>query len=463
MAYNVFNRSRMQPQMAVPGGSMRQGIVNPSRMGPPQIGVDGGSMRQGIVSAPTMREALMQTQPQQNVAEILSQGLPEMMPDLGGATSAASRQRQIADMLLQGAQSQDNTSIAGGLSQLGQAFLARRAGQKADTAETEAQSIQSLLVKQAMEGDQASIAQLLAGDPAAAINYKTQMDATKKADQRYTTEYADTRADRAEDVGYRDTVYGDSRTDRAEDLGYRDTQAAETARQFGLNYGLGLRGVQAAEGKAAAEAEALKNPPPNVDDEASFRREYNSITSGFRDVQSSYGRIKATDATTPAGQLSLVYQYMKMLDPGSTVMQGEQASASNAAGVPEKVKNLYNSIIGGKPLSANQVTDFTNQADLLYARSLQDYDQARKTYEGLANEYGFAVSRTVPDLATNRTNPNDRFKGGLDTPRPPPAPSPPDGWDDSDVPWADTWANMSEADRALFMTPQTGVTTRTRF
>jgi hypothetical protein len=161
--------------------------------------------------------------------------------------------------------------------------------------------------------------------------------------------------------------------------------------------------VEAAEGKAAAEAEALKNPPPNVDDEASFRREYNSITSGFRDVQSSYGRIKATDATTPAGQLSLVYQYMKMLDPGSTVMQGEQASASNAAGVPEKVKNLYNSIIGGKPLSANQVTDFTNQADLLYARSLQDYDKARTTYEGLANLYGYAPARVVPDFATGRT------------------------------------------------------------
>jgi hypothetical protein len=155
----------------------------------------------------------------------------------------------------------------------------------------------------------------------------------------------------------------------------------------------------------AAEAEAAAGPEINVDDEASFRREYNSITSGFRDVQSSYGRIKATDATTPAGQLSLVYQYMKMLDPGSTVMQGEQASASNAAGVPDRVKNLYNSIIQGKPLSAAQVTDFTNQADRLYVRSLQDYDQARTTYEGLAGMYGFDAARTVPDLATGRAVP----------------------------------------------------------
>jgi hypothetical protein len=139
-------------------------------------------MRQGIVSAPTMREALMQTQPQQGVAEILSQGLPEMMPDLGGATSSASRQRQIADMLLQGAQSQDNTSIAGGLSQLGQAFLARKAGQKADTAEDKQREMASLLMQQAMQGGeqgQASLQQLLTQNPDAAMQYLIQANAPK--------------------------------------------------------------------------------------------------------------------------------------------------------------------------------------------------------------------------------------------------------------------------------------------
>ena len=182
MAYTGinFNRARMPA---------RQGIIDPSRMGPPQIGVDGGSMRQGIVSAPTMREALMQTQPQQNVAEILSQGLPEMMPDLGGATSAASRQRQIADMLLQGAQSQDNTSIAGGLSQLGQAFLARKAGQKADTAEDKQREMASLLMQQAMQGGeqgQASLQQLLTQNPEAAMQYAMQVNAPAPPPEAYT-------------------------------------------------------------------------------------------------------------------------------------------------------------------------------------------------------------------------------------------------------------------------------------
>ncbi len=143
---------------------------------------------QGVMQAPsTMREALMQTQPQQGVAEILSQGLPEMMPDLGGATSSASRQRQIADMLLQGAQSQDNTSIAGGLSQLGQAFLARRAGQKADTAEDKQREMASLLLQQAMgQGpeSQAARAQLFADSPAALIAQSDAQQAAAQATQQ---------------------------------------------------------------------------------------------------------------------------------------------------------------------------------------------------------------------------------------------------------------------------------------
>jgi hypothetical protein len=144
---------------------------------------------QGVMQAPTtMREALMQQSgPQQGVAEILSQGLPEMMPDLGGATSAASRQRQIADMLLQGAQSQDNTSIAGGLSQLGQAFLARRAGQKADTAEDKQREMASLLMQQAMgQGpeSQAARAQIFADSPAALIAQYDAQQAAQAEQQR---------------------------------------------------------------------------------------------------------------------------------------------------------------------------------------------------------------------------------------------------------------------------------------
>lgn len=146
MGYNGinFDRARMAP---------RSGIIDPSRMGPPQVAVPEGSMRQAIVQ---------QSDAPQSVAEILSASNPAMAsPDLMGAQTAAGRQRQIADMLMQGVQNQDNTSLAGGLSQLGQAFIARGATKKADKAEAEAQSVQSLLMQQALAGDRNAQAQIM--------------------------------------------------------------------------------------------------------------------------------------------------------------------------------------------------------------------------------------------------------------------------------------------------------------
>ena len=135
MGYNGinFDRARMPA---------RQGIIDPSRMGPPQVAVPGGSMRQAIV-----QQAMgpQQSGPQ-SVAEILSQS----PGDLGGATNAADRQRQIADMLMQGANSRQATDLVTGFSKLGEAFIARGAGKRADKAEAKRDEVASLLMQQAL-------------------------------------------------------------------------------------------------------------------------------------------------------------------------------------------------------------------------------------------------------------------------------------------------------------------------
>ncbi len=110
--------------------------------------------------------------PPQSVAEILSQGLPEMMPDLGGASSTADRKREIADLLTQRAMGRNATSIGTGLAQLGEAFIARGATKRADEAETTRDSITRDLLATAMGGgpDAARArAQLTGGDVAGTL------------------------------------------------------------------------------------------------------------------------------------------------------------------------------------------------------------------------------------------------------------------------------------------------------
>ncbi len=137
---------------------------------------------------------------------------------------------------------------------------------------------------------------------------------------------------------------------------------------------------------------------PDASAEGQFRREFNSLTKDFRAVHESYNRITATDTSTPAGQMGLIFQYMKMLDPGSTVREGEYATAQNTTGVPGQVLNAYNKAIEGEFLNKNQILDFESQAKNLYDRAAQIYGDRVKDYRRLADEYEFSPDRTVVDV-----------------------------------------------------------------
>lgn len=81
---------------------------------------------------------------------------------------------------------------------------------------------------------------------------------------------------------------------------------------------------------------------------------------------------------SPAAHIGLIFNFMKMQDPGSTVREGEQAMAANAAGVDERIRNLYNSVLKGGRLSPEQVSDFVQTAADVYSQRAQ----AQKALEG---------------------------------------------------------------------------------
>lgn len=137
---------------------------------------------------------------------------------------------------------------------------------------------------------------------------------------------------------------------------------------------------------------------PDASAEGVFRREFNSLTRQFRDVHSAYNRIAATDTSTPAGQMGLIFQYMKMLDPASTVREGEYATAQNTTGIPGQVLNAYNRARAGEFLTPVQIQDFESQAKKLYDRAAQIYDGQVAQYQELAQGYNFDPSRTVVDV-----------------------------------------------------------------
>ena len=128
---------------------------------------------------------------------------------------------------------------------------------------------------------------------------------------------------------------------------------------------------------------------------------------------------------SPAGDLSLIFAYMKMLDPGSVVREGEFATAQNTAGVPDRIRNAYNKLISGERLTPAQRADFTRQAANVYGASKARQDRILETYRGRAGraqvppelvimDYGIAAPETTSSDATMpdaKTRAADKLKG----------------------------------------------------
>jgi len=114
------------------------------------------------------------------------------------------------------------------------------------------------------------------------------------------------------------------------------------------------------------------------------------ITKNTIVMAESYDKVRSAfgGKPSPAGDISGVFAYMKILDPNSTVREGEQAQARNAAGVPEQIQNLYNKLLNGETLNPKQRKDFINQAEKLYRNQYDRQQALNKDFEAVAKATG---------------------------------------------------------------------------
>lgn len=220
---------------------------------------------------------------------------------------------------------------------------------------------------------------------------------------------------KAKSAGFQATIDGVKAkwAPKNEEANYRDLLA-----------GIGLKGAQtsaaqasaaasrasaaesrASAGLASAEAASLtagvipvaKRPEA----ETALRKEYNVQTQPFREVQSSYRRVKAA-GPTGAGDIALIYGYMKMLDPGSVVREGEFATAEKTAGIPSAVVNVYNKAVSGKRLTESQRETFKRQAGGLYNAALEGESTVRTGIERIAKKGGLDTGQIFYEGAPQR-------------------------------------------------------------
>ena len=147
--------------------------------------------------------------------------------------------------------------------------------------------------------------------------------------------------------------------------------------------------------KTVADTEKINteidHPKADYNNIDSVRKEFNAITSDYRKVGDAFARIKASyENPTPAGDLSMVFNYMKALDPGSVVRESEFANAENArawfdeTGTPTAIRLMYEKAVKGGRLTPEQRTDFYNMAVKLYEAQKDSFDKQVGFYKELA-------------------------------------------------------------------------------
>jgi hypothetical protein len=134
-------------------------------------------------------------------------------------------------------------------------------------------------------------------------------------------------------------------------------------------------------------------------DASAFRKEFTNLPriKSFAGVTEAYSRIVASaQDPSAAGDLALIFNYMKVLDPGSTVREGEFATAQNAGGVDARVRSLFNSVVDGTRLTSEQRADFLDRSNRLYKSQESLVLPLYEYYGNIASSRGFDPERVLP-------------------------------------------------------------------
>lgn len=116
---------------------------------------------------------------------------------------------------------------------------------------------------------------------------------------------------------------------------------------------------------------------------------YQGIKGGYEKLQQA-----AAQGSGP-GDMSLIFGFMKMLDPTSTVREGEYASAQNSGGIPAQIQGLYNKAIDGQFLTEAQRQEFLRTAEGIYQETVGNLEATNAQFSERAGGYGVDPKRFI--------------------------------------------------------------------
>lgn len=130
-----------------------------------------------------------------------------------------------------------------------------------------------------------------------------------------------------------------------------------------------------------------------------LRKEFLSQSGEYQKVRDAYTRVKSsTENPSPAGDLSLIFNYMKMLDPGSVVRESEFQTAASAGSYGERIKAAVQRVGSGERLTDVMRRDFISKSNELFKGAERQHKRREKNYRGIAKKNNLPEDEVVVDI-----------------------------------------------------------------
>lgn len=146
-------------------------------------------------------------------------------------------------------------------------------------------------------------------------------------------------------------------------------------------------------------------------------KEFRTVANSYNEIQ-RLSEVKGENAAV--ADIGIVFAYMHLIDPASTVRESEQAQVNNAAGVPVYIRNLWNRLLTGDRLSPTQKSQIVDATDRVFAGQLRNQVRLENDFSGIAKRHGIDSRDITLDfmgplrsLATGRAATKADFESSL--------------------------------------------------
>jgi len=136
-------------------------------------------------------------------------------------------------------------------------------------------------------------------------------------------------------------------------------------------------------------------------DAAALRKEFSTETKnlGFQELQNSWNKVQNA-GEGGAGDLTIVYSYIKALDPTTAVREGEINLTKAAESIPSNIIRAYNKAKQGQAISPQVRQQMIAEIGTMYNERAKKQQELNAFYSGLASDSGLDPKDVIGRVGT---------------------------------------------------------------